>query len=103
MTQKQPSSSSARISAAWTRTIPAHNTNLKEKFTEAVKLQMESSVFKRLQQILDEELKELDRSEIGEDSYVNSDWSHRQAHRNGKRQALLLLRELITKREDTNN
>lgn len=49
----------------------------------------------RLSEILEEEEQSLDRSETTNKVYENSNWAYLQAHKNGYRQALSVLKKLV--------
>lgn len=57
-------------------------------------------VFKRLRDIIDQELTALDRKEITSNSYDNAAWPYLQAHRNGQRQTLQFLKDLLKLQHD---
>ena len=50
----------------------------------------------RLSDILDEEEQGIDRSEMSSKVYDTSNWAYLQAHKNGYRQALSVLKKLVT-------
>lgn len=54
-----------------------------------------SRVLGKLTEILQEELDALDRQEQFYTDYDNPSWSHKQAHRNGDRAALLRVLKLL--------
>ena len=52
-------------------------------------------VLQRLNELLDEKEKELDRSERSQKAYENPNWAYLQAHRNGCAGMLQSIKELI--------
>ena len=53
------------------------------------------SVLDRLIQIIDEDVNNLDRSELDQRVYSIPNWSHLQAHKNGNRQSYAAIRQMI--------
>lgn len=51
---------------------------------------------KKLVEIIDEELHQLERHQTNVEMYDNPSWSHVQAHYNGQTSALLSIRKLLT-------
>lgn len=58
---------------------------------------MSSPVWDRLIYIVEQELEEMNRATTTAD-YTDAAWSHKQAHRNGKRDALTGILKLLKKR-----
>lgn len=58
-------------------------------------LRNSTTSFGRLKEILDDQLRELDGQEMTP-NYTDASWSHKQAHRNGVRQKLTEVIDLIT-------
>jgi hypothetical protein len=72
--------------------------NLKEEdkkdFTNL--LHNSTTVIDRLKEIVDQEIKSIDRTENSSSSYETPGWSHKQAFLNGKRAALEDIKQLLT-------
>lgn len=54
-----------------------------------------NAYFQLLKELLEDELRDLDRKEVSPD-YSQASWSHLQAHRNGYRQHLMQTTQLLT-------
>lgn len=76
--------------SAWTDHLPDGQ---KDRFKTVV--QSSRAALDRLSQILVEREKQLERSELRPEAYNNSNWAYLQAHRNGFKQALNQIQELI--------
>lgn len=65
---------------------------------EDIKLILENStvIRQQLAKIIDGQLQSLSQSEISETAYDNPNWAEKQAHRNGRRQALSEILRLIS-------
>ena len=65
---------------------------------KAVKQTVESSftVLDRLNSIVEERFSEIQRQEASEEPYKSSDWASLQAHRNGRKEELLFIKELLS-------
>jgi flagellin-specific chaperone FliS len=74
----------------WTQHLK--NEEDKEKFRDY--LSRNKELFSRLRAILDEEEEEISRSERTQKEYEISNWAYLQAHKNGYRQCLALLKKL---------
>lgn len=53
------------------------------------------SVLERLADMIDEDVDQLDKSEIDQRVYSIPNWSHLQAHKNGNRQSYAAIRQMI--------
>jgi hypothetical protein len=95
MTRKT-SKQASRISEIWLRGIK--EPEIRTKFEEAVRFNIESSVTKRLKQILLETKEQVLRQERKQ--YDTPSWAFEQAHRNGYLEALQLIEDLLTVREN---
>jgi len=69
---------------------------LKQKFKEDFGNFINGPFVKRLHDLIEQELKDLEASELNIEDYKDTSWSHRQAHINGARQALKHIKELIS-------
>lgn len=65
----------------------------KERFVRSIL--GSKSVLDRLVQILDEEEQKIERSELDISTYEHPNWAAKQAHKNGYRSCLSMLRKLI--------
>ena len=54
-----------------------------------------ADVLETLDKIIQDELTALDASEVSQRNYDNSNWAYLQAHKNGFRQAMGIIRKLI--------
>ncbi len=52
-------------------------------------------VLERLIQMIDEDVNQLDKSELDQRVYSIPNWSHLQAHKNGNRQSYAAIRQMI--------
>lgn len=86
----------SRISEIWLRGIKEQEVRV--KFEEAVRFNIESSVTKRLKQILLEAKEIILKQERKQ--YNTPSWAFEQAHRNGYLEALQLIDDLLTVREN---
>lgn len=74
----------------------------KEKFQRAVR--GSKPVLERLKDILNDQENELNRAETDPRNYEVPNWDYRQAHNNGYRQCLYILKKLIDlDQQETNN
>lgn len=73
----------------------------KEKFQNYVRSSKE--LLNRLGDILTEEDQRLTRSEVSEKQYEIVNWTYLQAHKNGFRQALSLIKQLVTLDQQEHN
>jgi hypothetical protein len=76
----------------WTAHLKAE---AKPSFESAVINTMESPVWHRLIDIIKQELSSLEASTTNEAEYDNSSWAFKQAHKNGKRDALTTILKLM--------
>lgn len=76
---------------AWTKHIK--DSEEKERFENSIL--GSKSVLNRLKDILDESEIELNRAETDPRNYETPNWDYRQAHNNGYRQCLSVVRKLI--------
>lgn len=76
----------------WTQ----HLTDPEEKKQFENKIRSARVVLERLSEILREEEVSLDRSELDIRTYDHANWSERQAHKNGYRSALSIVKRIIT-------
>jgi hypothetical protein len=76
------------LSLTWTRHIK--DGEQKQKFEQA--LRASTTIVTRLQQILDEEEKALDKASV---DFDNPSWSHKQAFILGQKDTLRKLKELV--------
>lgn len=63
------------------------------KFKQSVRAA--KPVFEKLIQIIDQELRILDQSELSQKAYDTPGWDYKQAHRNGLREGLTKIKTLI--------
>lgn len=75
----------------WTRNLSDQEE--KTKFENSVRSARE--VLDRQKTLLQEELKDLDRSEVDLKSYDSPSWSAKQAHKNGDRSRIMWMLKLI--------
>lgn len=74
----------------------------KKQFEDEVK--GSKRVLDRLKDILNESEKELDRSETNPKTYDIPNWDYRQAHNNGYRQCLYIMKKIVDlDQKDTTN
>ena len=73
----------------------SHLTDPEEKANFTNQIRGSKSVLERLITILDEQEKELDRAETDPRTYEIPNWDYRQAHNNGYRQCLRILKKYI--------
>lgn len=83
-------SKKTNIPEIWTRGLPDKN---KEQFIQA--LIHDTLILGRLDEILDQYLTELDRSEGSQADYDNPSWAYKTADRIGRRRSLMAVKELI--------
>ena len=55
-----------------------------------------SQVLERLKDIIEEAEQQLENSELTIEAYNNPSWSHKQAHKNGLKQAYRNIKKIIT-------
>lgn len=67
----------------------------KKDFENSVRHTLNTPVVKRLTEILEQNIKGLERSEGSLLDYDNPAWSHKQAHRNGLRQGYIDVLKLL--------
>lgn len=77
----------------WTAHL-ANSPQSKETFIKDI--QNSEKVLKRLDQIINEKLKEIDRIEFNVNSYKEAGWSHLQSHLNGKKAFANEIKQLLT-------
>lgn len=77
---------------AWTKHLKTDEE--KDRFRN--KVNSAKVVLQRLIELLDEEEDSLDRSELSQMAYDNANWPYLQAHKNGYRQALSIVKKIIT-------
>lgn len=73
----------------------SHLSNIKEKEQFEKEVFGSKAVLNRLKAIIDEQETELGRSETNPKTYDIPNWDYRQAHNNGYRQCLYVLKKLI--------
>lgn len=73
----------------WTRHLD--DSEAKERFKKSV----HKPTLRRLDEIVDIMVKDLDKAEISPKNYEIPNWDYRQAHNNGYRQALSLIKSII--------
>lgn len=76
---------------AWTKHL--EDADAKTKFEQYVR--NSRPVLERLNELLNEEEHALDRSEMRIENYDLPNWEYRQAHKNGFRQCLSIVKKLI--------
>lgn len=77
---------------SWTRHLA--DQDRREDFEKV--LRNNSLLFKRLNQIAQEWEAALNSEEASKDQYLSPSWSHLQAHRNGSRDTIKKLKDLIS-------
>lgn len=82
----------SQIKTLWFQGV--HNDPLAKEDLEKT-LRNSAVAFNKLLEILEDRKRQLDTSEIRED-YQSPSWSHKQAHRNGRRQELQDTIDLLT-------
>jgi hypothetical protein len=73
----------------WTRHLQGEEE--KEQFRKSIS----RTTVKRLDEIVDTMLKDLDKAEISPKTYDIPNWDYRQAHNNGYRQSLSLIKSIL--------
>ena len=90
MTSSEKSPRLVKLSTAWTQGLPN-----KEEVTKHIFNQNRTLVLIRLVQILKERLKTIESQETTQEQYGTSNWQALQAHRNGQRQELMTILDLL--------
>lgn len=73
----------------WTRHLK--DPEDKERFKQSI----HKATIDRLNDIVDKMLNDLERAEVNPQNYELPNWDYRQAHNNGYRQALILMKTLL--------
>lgn len=76
---------------AWTK----HITDPEEKIRFENSVQSSKHVLDRLKDMLDEQERDLNRAETDPRNYETPNWDYRQAHNNGYRQCLAVLKKFV--------
>jgi aspartyl aminopeptidase len=97
-TKESLSSSQQRVSALW-GSKQARNKSEQDRFNQFLAQTLNGPVVERLKEILERELELLSSQETSLTSYDKAAWAYRQAHLNGKREALKMVIDLITIKE----
>lgn len=84
--------------SVWTEHLK--NPEHKEQFKNTVLAS--KPVLERLSELLDKREKDMDQTELSLATYDTPSWSHKQAHNNGYRAALKVVRNLIDLEQQTN-
>lgn len=79
------------IAIDWIKNLP------KDEAVEFEKtLRHSTIVLSRLSEILDEQIKNLDRQEMTSEAYDSPSWAYKQAHLNGERSRLTKVKQLLS-------
>jgi hypothetical protein len=78
-----------RLDSRWTRGLKGKD---KAEFEEY--LRNATQLFTRLKELIEERENEIYMKEASEDDYAVSDWENLQAHRNGRKQELRIMKKL---------
>jgi hypothetical protein len=70
--------------------------NFEEKTSFEEYLRNNTRLLTRLKQIIEDKENALDKIDYSLSSYDNSNWSHKQAHINGRRAELVAFKQLLT-------
>lgn len=84
---------------AWTKHLKTED----EKQAFANQFRNSVDVLERLNELLDEEIDNLDRSELTTKTYDSPSWAFLQAHKNGYRQAIQIVKKLISPDQRNSN
>lgn len=82
----------AKLNTIWTQHLK-HGSKEKQDFEEYIR--NSSGILSRLQRIIEDQEQEIYNQEADGDDYSEG-WAYAQAHRNGRKEVLRLLKKIVT-------